>query len=78
MDTDSSSVLDWPLYCSKRGIIFVSKFLVACVMYVSRLYLILKLFLCVITHKGTIRLFSCNILTWLFSCNIPSCPFKVI
>ena len=28
MDTDNSSVLNWPIYCSKRGIIFASDFLV--------------------------------------------------
>ena len=27
MDADNSSVLDWPLYCGKRGIIFASNFL---------------------------------------------------
>ena len=34
MDTDNSSVLNWPIYCSKRGIIYASDFLVAYVMYV--------------------------------------------
>ena len=34
MDTDNSSVLNWPIYCSKRGIIYASDFLVAYVIYV--------------------------------------------
>ena len=34
MDTDKSSVLNWPLYCGKRGIILASDFLVAYVIYV--------------------------------------------
>ena len=34
MDTDNSSVLNWTIYCSKRGIIFASDFLVAYVIYV--------------------------------------------
>ena len=34
MDTDNSSVLNWPIYCSKRGIIFASDFLVTYVIYV--------------------------------------------
>ena len=34
MDTDNSSVLNWPIYYSKRGIIFASDFLVTYVIYV--------------------------------------------
>ena len=34
MDTDNSSALIWQLYCSKRGIIFASDFLVTYVIYV--------------------------------------------
>ena len=34
MDTDNSSVLNWPIYCSKHGIIFASNFLVTYVIYV--------------------------------------------
>ena len=34
MDTDNSSVLNWPIYCSKLGIIFASDFPVAYVIYV--------------------------------------------
>ena len=34
MDTDNSSVLNWPIYCSKRGIIYTSDFLAAYVNYV--------------------------------------------
>ena len=34
MDTDNSRVLNWLIYCSKRGIIFASDFLVAYVIYV--------------------------------------------
>ena len=34
MDTDNSSVLNWPIYCSKRGIIYASDFLVTYVIYV--------------------------------------------
>ena len=48
-DTDNSSVLNWPLYCGKRGIMFVSNFLAVYVIYVFRNYPILKMFLCVIT-----------------------------
>ena len=34
MDTDNSSVLNWPIYCSKRGIMYASDFLVTYVIYV--------------------------------------------
>ena len=34
MDTDNSSALIWPIYRSKRGIIYASDFLVAYVIYV--------------------------------------------
>ena len=34
MDTDNSSVLNWPIYCSKRGIIYASDFLVPYIIYV--------------------------------------------
>ena len=34
MGTGNSSMLNWPIYCSKRGIIFASDFLVAYVIYV--------------------------------------------
>ena len=34
MGTDNRSVLNWPIYCSKRDIIFASGFLVAYVNYV--------------------------------------------
>ena len=33
MDTDNSRVLNWLIYCSKRGIIFASDFLGAYVIY---------------------------------------------
>ena len=29
MGTENGSVLNWPIYCSKRGIIFASDFLIA-------------------------------------------------
>ena len=50
MDTDNSSALIWPIYCSKCGITFASDFLVAYVIYVFWHYPIVKLFLCVITQ----------------------------
>ena len=34
MHTENSSVLNWPIYCSKRGIIYASDFLVTYVIYV--------------------------------------------
>ena len=34
MDTDNRSGLNWPIYCSKRGIMFASDFLVTYVIYV--------------------------------------------
>ena len=34
MDTDNCSGLNWPIYCSKRGIIYASGFLAAYVIYV--------------------------------------------
>ena len=34
MDADNSSVLNWPIYFSKRGIIFACVFLVTYVIYV--------------------------------------------
>ena len=34
MDTDNSRVLNWPIYCSKRGIIYANDFLVTYVIYV--------------------------------------------
>ena len=49
MDTDHSSGLDWPLYCGKRGIMFASNFLVACVIYVFWALPNSKMSLCVIT-----------------------------
>ena len=34
MDTNNSSVLNWLIYCSKRGIRYASDFLVAYIIYV--------------------------------------------
>ena len=52
MDTDNSSVLNWPIYCSKRGIIFASDFLVTYVIYV---FLTLSNFENVPTYKRPLR-----------------------
>ena len=48
MDIDNSSVLIWPIYCSKRGTIFACDFLVAFVIYVFLTLPNSKMFLCVV------------------------------
>ena len=52
MDTDNSSVLNWLIYCSKRGIIYASDFLVAYVIYV---FLTLSNFENVLMYKRPLR-----------------------
>ena len=52
MDTENSSVLNWPIYCSKSGIIYASDFLVA---YVNYDFLTLPNFENVLMHKQPLR-----------------------
>ena len=52
MDTDNSRVLNWPIYCSKHGIIYTSDFLVA---YVNYVFLTLPNFEYVPMYKRPLR-----------------------
>ena len=52
MDTDNSSVLNWPIYCSKRGIRYASDFLGA---HVICVFLTLPNFENVLMHKQPLR-----------------------
>ena len=52
MDTDNSNVLNWPIYCSKCGIIYASDFLGA---YVNYVFLTLPNFENVPMYKRPLR-----------------------
>ena len=52
MDTDNSSVLNWPIYRSEHGIIYASDFLVA---YVNYVFLTLPNFENVPIYKQPVR-----------------------